>query len=103
MPDLTTKQTLQIFPQGKNSLVKTVTNRSTEISTTTISYIWATGESATSLRLDNIQNKFPGEHSGPGGKLPSKNVLQRNYYYTIIFQVGPNRCLSRENQLSGHN
>lgn len=103
MPDLTTKQTLQIYPQGENSLVKAVTNRSTEISTTTISYIWATGDLATSLRLDNIQNKFPGEHSGPGEKLPSKNVLQRNYYYTIISQVGPNRCLRRENQLSRYN
>jgi len=72
-------------------------------STTTISYIWATGELAKSLRLDSIQNNFPGDSKIPGGKLPDNCELQRNYYYTIIFQVGPNRCLIRENHLSMHN
>ena len=103
MPDLTTKQTLQLFLPERTSSVKSASNSSTDHATTTISYIWATGEPATSLRLDNIQNKFPGEHSGPGESLPDRSVLQRNYYYTIIFQVGPNRCLIRENHLSKHN
>ena len=67
--------------------------------TTTIIYIWATGDSVNCRQRDNnFQHKISGIITESGGTTPGHFLSIQNYYYSFTTtQIGQNRLLFRKN------